>query len=79
MRVNLSISVSHGNSERAANRDKCLKNAERPGVQVARFEIAARPSASDGTDQPLNERVLPRGSRSGNDLLNAHVLDSILE
>jgi hypothetical protein len=28
--------------------------------------------ASNGTDNPLGIRVLPRGTRSGADLLNAH-------
>ena len=35
--------------------------------------------ATDGTDQPLNERILPRRSRSRNDFLDAHVLDSLVE
>ncbi len=35
--------------------------------------------ATDGTDQPLNERILPRRSRSRNDFLDAHVLDSPAE
>ncbi len=42
---------------RAANNGKRLKNVERPGVQVARFEMVGRTSASDRRDKRSSSSV----------------------